>query len=345
MKHKISICAVCIIVALFVPTNLFAGDILLSSFARENGATLYWDTLTNSGLLQKNGHSAGFQLDDQLMIIDYSQLTICEPPYKKDGVVYVSQGFADRLTELWDSPAVQGSFFRVGAILIDAGHGGKDPGAVKEQVINGKKVKVQEKDITLNAAKQLYERLKARYPEKNIQLTRSDDRYLSLEERVEIANSVKLKENEAILFVSIHVNSNFKEEANGYEVWYLSPGYRRTVLSEDQKKDAELFPILNSMMEEEYTTESILIAKYILEGLKNSLGSSFTSRGIRQEEWFVVRNANMPSVLIELGFLTNQREASCMLDPEYLNKYVGGIYNGLTSFVTHFEESRGFTGL
>ncbi|MCQ2982121.1 MAG: N-acetylmuramoyl-L-alanine amidase [Treponemataceae bacterium] len=345
MKHKIRTLLLCLVMAVLLPAVLSAGDIVLSDFARENGAVLYWDTMTNSGLVQKNGHSAGFQLNDQLMIIDYSQLTICEPPYKKEGVVYVSQSFADRLSELWDAPAVQGSFFRVGAILIDAGHGGKDPGAIKEQVINGKKVKVQEKDITLNAAKRLYELLKTRYPEKNIQLTRSDDRYLSLEERVEIANSVKLKENEAILFVSIHVNSNFKPEANGYEVWYLSPGYRRTVLTAEQQKDAELFPILNSMMEEEYTTESILIAKYILEGMKNSLGSDFTSRGIRQEEWFVVRNANMPSVLIELGFLTNQKEAAAMMDNEYLNKYVGGIYNGLTSFVTHFEESRGFTGL
>ncbi len=335
----------CFVVSVFLCMAITAEDIVLSKFAQENDAVLYWDTMTNSGLIQKNGHSAGFQLNDQLMIIDYSQLTICEAPYKKDGVVYVSASFTERLAELWDSPATQGSFFRVGAILIDAGHGGKDPGAVKEQTIKGKKVKVQEKDITLSAAKELYAKLRQRYPDKNILLTRSDDRYLSLEERVEIANSVKLKENEAILFVSVHVNSNFKPDANGYEVWYLSPGYRRTVLSEEQKKDAELFPILNSMMEEEYTTESILIAKYILEGMKNALGPNFTSRGIRQEEWFVVRNANMPSVLIELGFLTNQREAEAMVTPEYLNKYVTGIYNGLTSFVTHFEESRGFTGL
>jgi len=99
------------------------------------------------------------------------------------------------------------------------------------------------------------------------------------------------------------------------------------------------------MMEEEYTTESILIAKYISEGLEALCGNEMNNRGIKQEEWFVVRNANMPSVLVELGFLTNLKEATLMTNEEYLQKMSNGIYNGLVQFITHFEKSRGFTGL
>ena len=106
----------------------------------------------------------------------------------------------------------------------------------------------------------------------------------------------------------------------------------------------ELFKILNEMMEEEYTTESILIAKFIMDGLNLQIGSKTVSRGIKAEEWFVVKNSKMPSVLVELGFLTNYDEACNLNDKAYLQKSALGIYNGISAFVTHFERSRGFTG-
>jgi N-acetylmuramoyl-L-alanine amidase len=143
------------------------------------------------------------------------------------------------------------------------------------------------------------------------------------------------------------VNSSLDKKAAGFEVWYLNPGYRRLVLSqtpggEDVSK--ELFSIFNTMMEEEFTTESILIAKFVLEGLQTQVGSQSHSRGIKPEEWFVIRNANMPSVLVEMGFVSNREEAELLSDSAYLNKIAAGIYNGIVDFVRHFEQSRGFTG-
>ena len=88
-----------------------------------------------------------------------------------------------------------------------------------------------------------------------------------------------------------------------------------------------------------------MIAKYISEGIEALCGNEMNNRGIKQEEWFVVRNANMPSVLVELGFVTNAKEATLMSNDEYLQKMSNGIYNGLVQFITHFEKSRGFTGL
>ncbi|MBQ0166624.1 MAG: N-acetylmuramoyl-L-alanine amidase [Treponema sp.] len=295
-------------------------------------------------MFEKNGHSVSFRTGEEIALFDYATFAMIEAPTVKKGSLFISSDFADKIQGLFDAQSNE-SLFKVGAILIDPGHGGKDPGAVAEHTINGKKVTVCEKDITLAASKKLYSQLQKEYPDKKIVLTRSDDRYLSLEERVSIANSLSLAPDEAVLYLSIHVNSAFDKKAAGFEVWYLSPGYRRTVISEDEVDDASLRNILNSMMEEEYTTESILIAKYIQDGLNLEIGDKVPNRGIKQEEWFVVRNANMPSVLVELGFVSNPAEAALMVDDAYLNKMVSGIYNGLVAFVTHFEQSRGFTGL
>ena len=234
--------------------------------------------------------------------------------------------------------------YSIGAILIDPGHGGKDPGASATFTIKGKKTTVVEKDINLRVGLKLFDMLTKAYPKKRIMMTRSTDKYLSLEERTNIANSVKLGENEAVLYLSVHVNASLDKGATGFEVWYLSPGYRRQVIDSKSAEDKSLLTILNSMMEEEYTTESILMAKFIEDGINAQVGAQSPRRGIKEEEWFVVRNAKMPSVLVETGFLSNEQEAALLSDDEYLKKMALGIYNGLGAFITHFERSRGFTG-
>lgn len=305
-------------------------------------AFLYWDPLSGTILLQKNGHHISFGLESQLALFDFKQFHLIDEPILKDNAVFVSKDFLSLAQNLFQTDSDL-DVFKVGAILIDPGHGGKDPGAIGSFTKNGKKTTIQEKDIALNTSLELFSLLKNRYPDKQILLTRSTDIYLTLEERVEKANTIDLKENEAIIYISIHVNAAFNTKATGFEVWYLSPGFRRSVLSETEV-DKDLFPILNSMLEEEYTTESILIAKFILDSLDAEIGNLSPKRGIKEEEWFVVRNAHMPSVLVELGFITNEQEAALLADKNYLRKTAFGIYNGINTFITHFEQSRGFTG-
>lgn len=310
--------------------------------SEDQNSLVFWDPLAGDGILKKNGHNISFRIGESLFLIDYSTFVIIDPPILKNNCVYVSAEFVQKSEDLFKTQ-MNDSFFKVGAILIDPGHGGKDPGATASHTINGKKVTLQEKDIALATGLELHSLLMSAYPDKKILLTRSTDIFLSLEQRVEIANSVKLEENEAIIYVSIHANAAFNKNANGFEVWYLSPGYRRSVL-EDTGVEKDLLPILNSMLEEEYTTESILIAKFILDGLDEQIGTKSTNRGIKEEEWFVVRNAHMPSVLVELGFVTNSSDAAILNEKIYLRKTALGIYNGLGAFITHFEQSRGFTG-
>lgn len=317
-------------------------NIRLMEKSEELGITLYWDTFSSSGLLEKGGHHISFQNESPVIMLDSKAFRMTDAPQVIDGNLTVSQNFIDDANNFFKDESSNNSF-KIGAILLDPGHGGKDPGAMATYTVNGKKVVVREKDITLSVGKMLYAKLKSAYPDKQIILTRDTDKFLALSERTEIANSVKLPENEAVLFISIHVNASLNKEVSGYEVWYLTPGYRRTVIDKSKvEEDKSLFPILNSMMEEEYTTESILIAKFIMDGLQSQIGNQSKARGIKAEEWFVVRNSNMPSVLIEVGFLTNEKEGLNLNTQAYLQKTSLGIYNGISAFVTHFERSRGF---
>lgn len=324
-------------------TGLFAAnDIALLERSKNSGMTIYWDSLSESGIIEKNGHQLSFRNGERMVLLDSIRMMITDAPELRDNQLYVSKKFLDDSEEFFNQKSELP--FKVGAILIDAGHGGKDPGALKTYKINGKNVTIQEKDITLKVSKMLAERLKAAYPGKQIILTRSTDKFLTLGERTDIANGVKVGENEAVLFISVHVNSSLNKTSSGYEVWYLSPGYRRNVLDKSAVDgDENLYTALNAMLEEEYTTESIMIAKFIMDGLQAQIGKESTARGIKAEEWFVVRNSNMPSVLIELGFVSNEKEALLLNDERYLKKATLGIYNGIAAFITHFERSQGFT--
>ena len=86
-----------------------------------------------------------------------------------------------------------------------------------------------------------------------------------------------------------------------------------------------------------------MIAKFIMDGLQSQIGNESKARGIKAEEWFVVKNSNMPSVLIELGFVSNEKEALLLNNEAYLKKASLGIYNGISAVITHFERSKGFT--
>ncbi len=333
--------------ALTVISHTFADTAKNSDFlegAVKAGMSFYWDPLTSCGLIEKNGHRVSFHAGDDFVLQDYKTIINEKAPVLENGKLVSSSLFFNSVENFFKTEDNENPY-RIGAILIDPGHGGKDPGTSAVQKIGGKSVKLVEKDINLNVGLKLRDYLKKAYPDKQILMTRSKDVYLSLNQRTEIANGVKLKDNEAILFISVHVNSNFNESASGYEVWYLSPGYRRQVLNaKSAGEEKSLLPILNSMMEEEYTTESILIAKFVLDGITAQVGSQTNSRGIKAEEWYVCKNSNMPSVLIELGFVSNKKEAALLHDEKYLQKISFGIYNGLQAFVTHFERSRGFTG-
>ena len=116
---------------------------------------------------------------------------------------------------------------------------------------------------------------------------------------------------------------------------------RGTDAEERGLPDADDETILNAMLEEEFTTESIILARNIVSSMQSRIGAESPNRGVKAEEWFVVRNARMPSVLVEAGFVTNPEEAAPLADEDYLRRLSEGIYNGVVDFVSYFENMKG----
>jgi N-acetylmuramoyl-L-alanine amidase len=317
----------------------------------KQGAEFHWDPFFQKGIFSLAGHNAAFYAgqagDTGLLMIDSGEFFTVPLPYLEGGNIWFPETFITAAKNVFSRNLEDDrSRFRIAAIIVDPGHGGKDSGAVGTFTIQGKPLRSVEKDITLKVSRELHSLLSTAYPDKRVLLTRTGDTYPTLEDRVAIANSVPLRENEAIVFISIHANASFNKQARGYEVWYLSPDYRRNVLDRSKVTgSAEVIPILNAMLEEEFTTESIMMAQSILRRFGEAVGASMPSRGIKAEEWFVVRNARMPSVLVELGFVTNEADALLMADESYLKKVSEALYKGIIDFVSTFERSGGFTAL
>ena len=308
------------------------------------GPLLTWDPLTATGFLERGGHRAAFKLGSSHWVLDGDELARFDPVEFRDGTPVLS-GAAVAALRTWFARKEEerASQFHVAAILIDPGHGGKDPGALADHVIGGVKKRILEKDVALTVGLRIRDRLAERWPSRTVLMTRTSDLYPTLEERVAIANSLELGRNDAVIYVSIHANASFNKNARGFEVWYLNPDYRRKLVdgSELPDSDKDIAPILNAMLEEEFTTESVLLAKRILDGVGPAVGDASPNRGLRAEEWFVVRNAKMPSVLVEVGFLTNTQDAALLDDAAYLRSLADGIYTGIVDFVDYFEKRKG----
>jgi len=317
-------------------------------------AEFRWDPFFSKGSISSGRHEASFisgkNGETGVVLMDYREVLTLPLPFMENGIIRFPEAFVIQIKNTFNRYAQEDlSRFRIAAIIIDPGHGGRDPGASWEYNIQGKILKSVEKDITLKVSRQLHATLRSAYPDKQVFITRTGDTNPTKDARVNLANSVPLAQNEAAIYISIHANSSLNRNARGYEVWYLNPSYRREVIDKSKYEESsnelrkEVLPILNSMMEEELTTESIILANSILKSLGEAVGNKLPSRGLKAEEWFVVRNAHMPSVLVELGFVSNETDALLMSDDAYLKNLSDALYKGIADFVTFFEKSGGFT--
>jgi N-acetylmuramoyl-L-alanine amidase len=323
----------------------------LGAAADGTPAGFRWDPFLRGGVFSLGDHHGAFAAahtagETGFLMLDNREVFAVPMPYLERGNLVFPDAFVRIAGEVFSRTFEEdASRFRIAAIIIDAGHGGKDSGAVGNVTINGRQQRVVEKEITLAASRQLRDRLSGAYSDKRVLMTREGDTFPSLEERTVIANSVPLKDNEAIIYISIHANASVNKNARGYEVWYLSPDYRRDVLDKNVSENygEAISRIFGTMLEEEFTTESIIIARSILKAFDQAMERSMPSRGLKAEEWFVVRNSRMPAVLVELGFVTNPEDAVIMTGDAGLRKLTDALYNGITEFVAFFESSGGLT--
>ncbi len=236
-----------------------------------------------------------------------------------------------------DPPVREGTSRRIQAIVLDAGHGGSDPGSLGSHVLSGQNVLLREKDLTLAVVLEAESLLSQAFPDRTIVLTRRTDTYPTLEERVATAHAQKLGPRDSILFLSIHFNASLNKNASGLEFWYVPEDYERDVIASKGLAESA-FPVLNALVDEEFKKESRALAKSLAQSYAQELGDEQISRGLKENPWFVVRMARMPAVLAELGFITSPVDAALLNDAAYLKKLARGLYNGVAAFIRAYEE-------
>lgn len=220
-------------------------------------------------------------------------------------------------------------------VLIDPGHGGEDEGA--KVAIPGKVPEefFKEKDIALLIAQKIYEKLL----EKNytVFLTRSFDRAVSLPERAAIAEKTK-----ADLFISVHINSSPSPSAFGFETYYLDNhndvAIKKVEKTENiQTKADEVIvqQILVDLVVEQTVSTSKPLAQSIHSEIKNTVGRKYgiTSRGIKPGLFFVLALSKRPGVLLEVGFITTDKERIRMMNPKFQNDYANAVVRGIEVFM------------
>jgi N-acetylmuramoyl-L-alanine amidase len=341
MTDNIKISLLFFLMILFVQ-KIQGTEYSVQELISSTGAVLQWDSYRKHGVLKIKDKRISFMAESPFYIMDSGETVFSDPPVIKEGAVLFTKSAYDIVKQyLYTEPQKEGKYRSIAAIFIDPGHGGKDPGAIGKHTIKGSDAELKEKDIALAVSLSLGKYLKKSFPEKNIVLSRSSDIYLELEERTNMANAILLnrEKQEYMLYISVHVNSTFKKDARGFEAWYLPPEVHRDLLDENTVTEdkKELIPILNLMKEEEYSMESVILGQYILNGLDTQIGSISPNRGLKQESWYVVRHAEMPSVLVEIGFLSHRDEFLLLGNDAYQEKIALGMYHGILDFIRYFE--------
>ena len=230
-------------------------------------------------------------------------------------------------------------------LVIDAGHGGKDPGAQRFQI--------DEKDINLSVARKLGDLIESNHNDIRVIYTRKSDRFIELDERANIANRAK-----ADLFISIHTNAVERGSyVTGTETFTL--GLART----DENLQVAMRENSAILLEDNYlqkyegfdpnSSESYIIFEFMQNkhmeqsvDLASKIQKSFTSvnrvdRGVREAGLLVLRKTSMPSVLVELGFISNKEEARFMNSDNGQDKLAQSLYSAFVKYKREFDRKQG----
>jgi N-acetylmuramoyl-L-alanine amidase len=303
----------------------------------------FQDTIPIRDGLLRQVRAAQFDRDTVRVVLDTDSLDrykifSLENPFRVVIDVIGKAGLQKRIARQAPSPSPRQSGhvptlaeqfgLEVGTIVIDPGHGGKDPGAMSA---NG----LKEKDVVLKVAKQVADILRKETRYKVI-LTRTRDVFVPLEERTAIANA-----NEADLFISIHANSAPNKKANGVETFFLSLATTREEMRAAAKENAtsaskmsDLQAILADLMNNSKIEESARLAEYIQEQVVAGLMPRYNVKnlGVKKAPFIVLIGAQMPAALTEIAFLSNREEEKRMKNERFLNFLSRQIARGITGY-------------
>ena len=222
-------------------------------------------------------------------------------------------------------------------VVIDAGHGGHDAGAIG--LVKG----VKEKDLNLTVAKRLATKIQQNHPDVKVVLTRETDVFLPLQQRADIANK-----NHADLFISIHTNAAENRKAQGAETFILGTDRMEDNLDVAMRENAVMkleddqtvyqgfdpnsieSYIIFELMQNQYMDNSLVFAELVQNQFVGTLHRA--NRGVRQAAFWVVLQSACPSVLVEMGFVSNAEEEKWLASEDGKNSIANGIYTAFQQY-------------
>ncbi len=236
-------------------------------------------------------------------------------------------------------------------IVIDAGHGGHDPGTM-----GNRKYKKHEKDVALSIALKFGKLIEKNLKDVKVVYTRKTDVFIKLKDRPKIAN-----DNNADLFVSIHCNASKNSAAKGSETYVLGVHKNETNLNVAKKENSVIYlekdysvnydgfdpQSTNSLValtigQEEYIENSLLLASLIQENIKKTTAlKSRGLNGVNQAGFWVLARNSMPSVLVETGFLSNPQDAKYLMSNRGQDKVANALYLGFKEYKKYWDEQVG----
>ena len=313
---------------------------LVSLCESENIAWKY-DTFTRTAHLSKGSHKINLMVGQSLVVVDGIPQYLKYPVDIYQGTIVLPFKFKEQvLDSLFKEPypkrQITLPLTRIKKIVIDAGHGGKDPGTIGKRGL-------REKDVNLDIAKRLSKLLRA--DGIGVVMTRSTDNFISLERRVAIAN-----DSRADLFISIHSNANRVRSLKGLEVYYISPNVsdskralycaQNAALNLDKSSFAYT-PSLNlkatlwDMIHTSNRADSVRLARGVCSAIDNNLSTRVL--GIKGAPFYVLKGARMPAILIEAGFLSNNQEERLLKNAYYRQQIAESIEQGIHRYARDFR--------
>lgn len=295
--------------------------ISLISLCEKEGLDWNYDIVTKTITLEKAGQRIVVQPDESMVLVNGAMKDLRAPVRMDKGAVLLPIRFQQEIIDplfkqnvvIVEKPSRPCSIRK---IVIDAGHGGKDPGALGRSGL-------REKDVVLDIARRVVKYLEGKGKEGI--LTRSTDLFISLEQRAEIANK-----NNADLFVSIHANANNSRSMNGFEVYCLSNSvddYTRAVafVENNNRLDSETADFSSSTQNVKATVWDLVntsnrqdaqdLAGAICHRMSSEMG--IKTNGIKSGPFYVLKWTQMPAVLIEVGYVSNSSEEKMLKSSLY----------------------------
>ena len=315
------------------PTGVVPAEITLEGLCSKYTVDCSWDGVTQTVSMDYRGQRIQALVGSNLVLVGKDRLILSAPLKRHRGAVVVPADF-EKVVFAPEQPGAGGGSFlgrRLGKVVVDAGHGGKDPGAFG---VGG----LQEKDINLDIAARVARNL--RDAGVDVLETRSNDDFISLAERTAMASRPGVD-----LFISIHSNATKSRRASGIEVYYIGPlniedkcepqrlqnEKKLCSLLNMSKDGADLKGIVTDMLYTYKVADAPPLADAVSRGLAEALGQ--VSRGSKSARYYVLRNTLVPAILVEVGFISNPKEALQLKEGSYRQKIADGVTKSLMRYV------------